>query len=349
MMHMPQVRQAYAGGGYDFSSSFQYIKEYIRDAEYAVCNFESTLPGEEEGYAGFPRFKSPDEIASDLVLSGFDLISTANNHSLDAGIDALFRTIDVFEKAGAKTFGTYRSREEQKKPLIVEENNLKIAFLAYTESTNMIPVPAGKEFSINYIGASSDVPIEKKAAEVFKRDIEICRSYGADIVAVYMHWGQEYRTEPVQTQKDLAAALAESGADIILGSHPHVVQPMEFITEKENSGAKRDVFVAYSMGNFLSNQHYRPRSVPTHEVEYGKILNIILKKNRLTGKAYVDDVQYVLTWVNRESGHKIIPLHSVVYGDYECPQICSLKREEIENTWEEISERLDNFDHASFE
>lgn len=347
MVHTPQLSQAKdpQTGEYDFSPSFEYITDHIQKADLAVANFESTLAGEDRGYDGYPLFNSPDELADNLKDAGFDLMCTANNHSLDRGEKALYRTIEVFEDAGLPTFGTARTREERDTPLIIDVNGINIAFLAYTDSTNGIPVPAGKDYIINFIDLNSD-PNLINAEITFNEDIARARDAGADLIAVYMHWGLEYRFSQNDWQMNLAQLLAKAGADLILGSHPHVIQPMEYITVKQDDGSYHEAFVAYSMGNFISNQHYIAGAIPTEEVKYGMLLKIHLEKDNITGKAYIDDVEYILTWVNRDRRHRILPLHEAIQSSPESFNIPHHKHNRLQPVWDNTEQRLEGFEPA---
>lgn len=338
MVHQTQYVRAYnpQTGNYDFRPSFEVIAPYLQEADLVVGNLETTLGGEKRGFSAYPRFNSPDEIVSALKDAGFDLLCTANNHSLDSGEKGLYRTIEVIEETGMKHFGTARSREERDSPLIVEVNGIKLSFLAYTYGTNGLPIPEGKEYIVNLI-----------VEEQIIADIAGARREGADLVILYLHWGEEYRPEPTDEQKRLARVAAQAGADIILGSHPHVIQPMEYISAKESDGEDKRVFVAYSMGNFLSNQHRIEGSVSTDEVELGKILYLDLEKNENTGESYIRDINYELTWVNRSDKHQILPLYSVL--DEESEEHVALPASlagRLERDGKRLQDRLKGFGQA---
>ncbi len=344
MVHTPQLSQAWDPdqGKYDFSPSFEYISDYIKEADIAVANLETTFGGPERGYDGYPLFNSPDELAHNLKDAGFDLICTANNHSLDSGVEGIYRTVDILEEAGLPSFGTARTPEERDAPIIARANDINIAFLAYTDSTNGIPVPQGKEHIINFIDLNSDPELEEAEA-IFQEDIYNARQAGADLVAVYMHWGYEYHFEPNEWQQELANLLAGAGADMVLGSHPHVIQPMETISVSNERGEPHETFVAYSMGNFVSNQFYISGAIPTEEVEYGLVLLIQLEKELNSGEAYIKDVEYMLTWVNRDWRHRIIPLHEALAEDPGTYRISAPKYERLLPVWEKTLERLEGF------
>jgi len=346
MVHTIQLNQAKdENNDYDFSPSYEYITDYLENADVAVANLETTFAGPERGYSCFPLFNTPDALAHNLKDAGFDLMCTANNHSLDMGKEGLFRTINVLRDAGLQSFGTYQSREERDTSLIVDVNGINVGFLAYTDSTNAIPIPEGKDYIVNYVGVDSEPSLESAAA-IFEEDIERARNEGADLVAVYMHWGHEYQFTPHIWQEKLAESLAKAGADMILGSHPHVIQPMEFIEIEKNDGSSHEAFVAYSMGNFVSNQHYIPGAIPTEEVKYGLVLKLHLAKEAETEEAYIDKVEYMLTWVNRDREHQILPLHEAIASEPEVFKIPENKYNRLEPIWDRTLERLENFQPA---
>ena len=334
MVHQTQFVQAYDANKkhYDFAPSFKSIMPYLQASDLTVGNLETTLAGPERGFSAFPRFNSPDELAKALRQAGFDLLCTANNHSMDSGEKGVSRTLEVIKGTGMKAFGTAPSQGERDTPLLIEANGINLAFLAYTYGTNGIPLPAGREYMVNLIDK-----------DLMHNDIQRAYQAGADLIIVYMHWGWEYRTETSPEQKDLAHFLAEAGAHIIIGSHPHVIQPMEYISVEDEHGNKHRAFVAYSLGNFISNQHKIPGAIPTHEVQYGMLLRLHLKRDTPGQAAYLDDVDYILTWVDRARRHRIIPLPFVSEDLPQPPSIPDAKWPEIRETTLILQERLSGF------
>ncbi len=304
MAHLTQVEQAFAAGSYDFGPSFSFIAPYLKSADLTVGNFETVLAGPEHGFSGFPTFNTPDALADNLKQAGFDLLSTANNHSLDMGLNGLVRTINCLTDAGLKCFGTY-AQPGDRVPLITEVNGINIFFSAYTESTNGIPVPAGHEYAINYIPDFNTIdPIIK--------DISTARENGADLVVIYMHWGHEYWFAPTDFHRDLARQLAAAGADLIIGGHPHVMQPMEWITTEQGNGPPRQTLVAYSLGNFISNQFHWEPYIPTPKVQYGLVIRTEISKDMQTGHTWINQVDYQITWVHRNWRHRILPVSEIL-------------------------------------
>lgn len=248
MVHMPQLPAYYnkTSKQYDLTPWFSQVKPILQHADWAIGNLETPIAGEDLKYTGFPRFNAPYELAEALVDSGIDVVSTANNHSMDRGFPGVERTLNNLRKAGLIPVGTAESSERANKTVIVERNGIRMGFLAYTYGTNGNPIPSDKPYAVNLIELSS-----------MKEDIKNLRNADADIITVSLHFGQEYQRLPNDTQKQLAYEIVRSGGDIILGSHPHVVQPFEEIqipaNESEDGMARRGI-VIYSLGNFISNQ-----------------------------------------------------------------------------------------------
>lgn len=239
MQHAPQLRTALSCGGdhYDYSGYFDLLFSDIKSADYAVVNLEVPLGGGPE-YSGYPQFSSPDAYARSLVDAGFDMLLTANNHCLDSGDNAAVRTLSVLDSLGVDHIGTYANAAHRaaKVPFIRDIKGAKIAFLNYTYGTNGL---SSKTIDIAYIDRGR-----------MANEMEAARKDGADFVIVTLHWGTEYQSIENQQQRDLTDYLIANGADMIIGSHPHVVQPMKVV---HNEKRDRDVLVVYSLGNFMSN------------------------------------------------------------------------------------------------
>ena len=223
------------------STFFPQIKSYISNADIAVGNLETTFAGGNKAYSGYPTFNSPPQLAKDVQDLGIDVLTTSNNHSMDSGYNGLINTIDTLDDLGISHTGTFKSEEDKNKILIKDVNGVKIAFLSYTYGTNGIAIPKGKEYCIYLIDK-----------DLIKKQLESAKAQNPDVICVSMHWGIEYKLQPNTEQTDLADYLFENGADIILGSHPHVLEPMEKRTVTLSDGTKKDGFVIYSLGNFIS-------------------------------------------------------------------------------------------------
>ena len=246
MCHNTQYMDAYNTdtGEYDFSYVFEDIEYYIKNSNITVANLETTFAGEDVGYSNYPRFNTPDALAYNLKKLGVDVISTAGNHSLDYGFDGLSRTIDVLDKADITHVGTYQTQEKRDTIVFKYVKGIKIAFLNYAYGTNGITIPSDKSYCINLIDE-----------ELIKKDIETAKSQEADIIVASVHWGTEYSTVPNDTQNELADFLFQNGVNIILGTHPHVLQKMEKRTVTLEDGSTQDGFIIYSLGNFISDQN----------------------------------------------------------------------------------------------
>lgn len=247
MCHLTNVKNAYSSTtkDYDFANVFKNIAKYTENADITVGNLETTFAGKSRGYTGYPTFNTPEVLGKNLKDIGFDVICTANNHSMDKGYSGLESTLNFLDEYGLGHYGTARSSEEQDTILVKDVNGIKIAFLAYTYGTNGITVPKDKSYCVNLIDK-----------DLIKEHIELAKQQDVDVICVNMHWGAEYKLTPNSTQKDLADFLFENGVDIILGSHPHVLEPMEKRTVTLEDGTKKDGFVIYSLGNFVSGQIY---------------------------------------------------------------------------------------------
>lgn len=245
MVHSYQYNEAYdpETGTYDFSHNFQDMQEYFAGNDFVLGNLETTFGGY---VADYPMFSAPDEFAQTLVDAGFDIVSTANNHSMDAGQAGVIRTLDVLDEVGLAHFGTYRSEEEQEEILIIEKNGLDVAFLSYTYGTNGLPVP--EDYLVNVMNEDEMLAQIRQAEEM------------ADLVVMMPHMGNEYESAPREIHESWIDLMIENGADIIFASHPHVLQPMEYREIEQPNGEITDGFVIYSLGNFISSQTDPPRN-----------------------------------------------------------------------------------------
>ncbi len=287
MCHNTQYKDAYnsSKNKYDFSYVFDNIKTYIKTADIAVGNLETTFAGEKVGYSSYPTFNTPEALADNLKSLGIDVLSTANNHSLDKGYAGIESTINYLDKADISHTGTFKSEEDQNKILIKEVKGIKIAFLSYTYGTNGIPVPSNKKYCINLIDK-----------DLIKKHLELAKAENPDIICVSMHWGIEYQTTQNKEQENLANFLFENGVDIILGSHPHVLQPMEKRTITLEDGTTKDGFVIYSLGNFISGQ-------VKQNTRNSIILNLKITKDEQTGKISIDSVKYTPIYMYKSSSN----------------------------------------------
>jgi len=284
MCHLPQTNNArLSNGEFDFNPSFEYIKPYLQDADITIGNLETTFAGTVQPYAGYPAFNSPDAYCTALKNTGFDFLVTANNHSMDTREAGLLRTIDVIKKHGLGYAGTYLNQQDHDSIRIVKIKGVKLGILNYTYGTNGAYPSSNHTYMLNVIDSSGIVDAVKAA-----------KTKGADIVLVFYHMGVENVTEPTQAQKDAVRFALEAGASLVIGAHPHMIGP----TQKVYSKAINDTaFVAYSLGNFLSNQYWR-------YTDAGVILKLIIQKNYTKKTCSFKSANYLPTWVYRGDGAK---------------------------------------------
>ena len=296
MTHGPQIRAALRGDGqYDFRPSFFLVKPLIAEADLAVGNLETTFGG--KPYSGYPMFSSPEAFGEALRDAGFDVLTTANNHSCDRGRYGVVHTIDVLDSLGIATTGSYRTREERtsRTPLLVTVKGVKLAILAYTYGTNGLPIP-------------SPALVDTISRTQIARDLQRADSLGADYKIVQIHWGNEYERLPNTRQKDLAQWLTDQGVHAIIGSHPHVVQESTFLKRQDTQGDS--TFVVYSMGNFISNQITPPGT------RGGMLLSLELIRDRAKG-SWTTQPHYQYVFVEKRSprGEAIYRLRPIQLSD----------------------------------
>lgn len=274
MGHDAQIQSASRNQGeyYDYSECFKWIEPYFRSVDLAIGNLELTFAG--SPYTGYPSFGSPDELATALKEAGVDMLVTANNHSCDRRKKGVDRTIDILDENYFLRTGTFKDQDDYvaNRVKVIQLNNISVALLNYTYGTNDIPVTPPN--IVNLIDR-----------EQMEKDIEFAKSYNPDKLIIFIHWGDEYITTPNSAQTDLANFLHEKGVDIIIGSHPHVVQPFYL---KEIEEGKQQLTV-YSLGNFVSNQR-KPYT------DGGAMVRVELTKENSEVK--ITNAEYLLTWVH---------------------------------------------------
>jgi len=277
MGHGPQIRSAYDAKTktYDYDTVFSYLKNIMSEPDFTIANLEVTLAG--PVYKGYPQFSSPDALAEAGKNAGIDLFVTANNHCVDRRLQGLNRTIDVLDTLHILHTGTFKNKEARdiSNLIILEKDSIKIGILNYTYGTNGIPVP--KPSVVNVIDTA-----------VIHADIDSSKKNSLDKLIIVLHFGSEYQSHPNKAQTDLVSYLFEKGADIIIGSHPHVIQKMMYLPGNDSI---KEHFVAYSLGNFVSNQ----RKTRT---DGGVMTRIVLKKEN--DKTFIDTSNYILTWVYKK-------------------------------------------------
>jgi poly-gamma-glutamate synthesis protein (capsule biosynthesis protein) len=272
LIHHTVYSAAYTNGIYDFTSMFEEIKPYIKQFDIAFINQETILGGKELGLSTYPAFNSPHELGDTLVDTGFNLVSIANNHTLDRGEKAIISATNYLDKLPLIYSGAARSSNGLHVK-IFKKNGITFAFVAYTYGTNGIPVPSGKDYLVNLYS-------NQKA----KADLDKVRDL-VDVIIVSMHWGDEYQDYPNETQKTQAKYLANLGVDIIIGHHPHVIQPVEVIINDKGE----ETFVIYSLGNILSDQKGIDRLI-------GMAVNIDIYKTKDNSFIDIDKAQAKLIY-----------------------------------------------------
>lgn len=275
MSHTPQVDAArLADGTYDYTPCFRFLAPYIASADICVANMEVPLAG--SPYTGYPQFSCPDAMMSQLFDAGVDVFLTSNNHTCDKGAKGIRRTINVMDSLGIPHVGTYLDSTDyiRRNPLIIDKNGFRIALLNYTYGTNGIPAP--NPFIVNMLDS----------VNIFN-DIATARATDADYIIVMPHWGIEYERKQNKKQEIYANYMYECGADMVIGGHPHVVQPITLENRNEKGVAQR--VTAYSLGNFVSNQRKR-------YTDGGIIVKCELVRDT-TGVVRVTDYEYLPYWV----------------------------------------------------
>ena len=307
-------------GSYNFDSIFRYVKSYTQAADFSVANLETTLCGTDNGYSysGNPRFNCPDAIVDSLKDAGFDLLLTANNHAADTDLVGYKRTLNTVRDKGLDTLGTYLSADERKWT-IEEVNGIKIGMVCYTYSEGFsqrgYPVLNYHEVAENGILIYFTYDKLPEFYTQLQGYLDEMKAAGAETTMVYLHWGDEYKWKtgegPNTNQTAMAQKLCDMGVDVIVGGHPHVVQPVDLLTSSVD--AEHKTVVLYSMGNAVSNQRIKEmESEPTGHTEDGVLFCVTFSKYS-DGSVYVDSAELIPTWVNMHSNsgtkeYNILPL-----------------------------------------
>jgi poly-gamma-glutamate synthesis protein (capsule biosynthesis protein) len=282
MQHISQLTNAFRNGSYDYSTYFEHVRDEISSADISIVNLETTLGG--APYTGYPQFCAPDEYAIALKNAGFNIFLNANNHILDRGSRGVLRTLNILDSMHIAHTGAYRSEEERRRfnPMIYVRKGIRFAMLNYTYDTNgILPRPP---VCINYIDRQQ-----------IQEDIQNARSLGAHIIIANMHWGDEHRMIENREQSDLAHFMVREGVDLIIGSHPHVVQPSKVI--RDFNGDITSVIV-YSLGNFVSG-------MIAPNTDGGQIVKIVIDKQPFR-PARIKSAEYALVYRNKaRKGSKV--------------------------------------------
>lgn len=322
LMHISVINSGkQEDGSYNYDSIFRYVKSYTQAADFSVANLETTLCGTDNGYgySGNPRFNCPDAIVDSLKDAGFDLLLTANNHAADTDLVGYKRTLNTVRDKGLDTLGTYLSADERKWT-IEEVNGIKIGMVCYTYSEGFsqkgYPVLNYHEVAENGILNYFTYDKLPEFYTQLQGYLDEMKAAGAEATMVYLHWGDEYKWKtgegPNANQTAMAQKLCDLGVDVIVGGHPHVVQPVDLLTSSTDSEHK--TIVLYSMGNAVSNQRKEEmqKSDPTGHTEDGVLFCVTFSKYS-DGSVYVDSTELIPTWVNMHSNsgtkeYNILPL-----------------------------------------
>ncbi len=273
MGHGPQIKSAWNDSlkRYDYNEVFKPVKDIISSVDFAIANLEVTLAG--PPYEGYPQFSSPDELAEACKKNGIDVIVTANNHACDRGAKGIQRTNQVLDSLKILHTGTFSDKKERDSInlLVLEKKDIRVGLLNYTYGTNGIPF--SPPTFVNLLDSS-----------IIIKDIKFAKTKSLDKLIVFVHWGAEYQDQPNQYQKIFNDFFKRQGVDIVIGSHPHVVQPMHYIKDKDE-----EFLTVYSLGNFVSNQR-------DFRKDGGAMFRCSIVKN---DKASIGEKEYILTWVNK--------------------------------------------------
>lgn len=299
------IFRTYATGNntWDFSPALAEVKDIVAQYDLAYYNQETVFGGTDLEISGYPRFNTPSEYGDAMLNIGFNIVSLASNHTLDKGEKGILNSLDYWKTTNALYHGIASSEEDRNNSIMIKEkNNITYTMLSYTEMTNGIPVPKGKDYLVNVYDP-----------EKVKKDIESVRDK-VDVLIVAMHWGVEYQSKPNAKQKEIAEYLASLGVDIIIGNHPHVLQPVTWID---------DTLVYYSLGNFISNQYGSD--------DYNKLISVLATLD-ITKTVDGDDIDITIDNLGGEmiftsytgnpittathSNHKVIPFSKMTDDSY---------------------------------
>ena len=331
MSHQTQIDTAFKRDCkcYNYERVFDYVRPYLKKPDILIGNLETTLPGDPKKFSGYPQFGAPDELAVALKNAGFDILTTSNNHSADKGSQGIDHTISVLEQLKILHLGTYRNEEEYQKGNILyfERNNIRFAMLSYSYSTNGLPIPKGKYINL----------IQK---ETIRKDIRSISREKADVILVYYHFGTEYARFPDKYQIEMVNLAFEEGVDIVLGGHPHVLQPYIYQTITDRNGVTKKRLVIYSLGNFVSAQIKR-------YTNGGMIFNFTVTRIKELNKInfFIEDIHYipVFVYVDNQANttdYLVLPIQDYIKNDRE-PKLRTNSHKQMLEFWNDTIEHLE--------
>ncbi|MDD3304685.1 MAG: CapA family protein [Bacilli bacterium] len=291
LIHANVFNDAKSSNGYNFKPMFEYVSDTIKSYDLAFYNQETPFAGKDIGYSGYPSFNTPSKYGDDMLDMGFNLVSLATNHTMDKGATGAINSLEYWNSKDVLAVGSYLSLEDRNKINIKEKNNIKYTMLAYTLTTNSA-IPAGKSYLLNmYDKAKATEDINKVKDQV-------------DLLIVSMHWGDEYQLQPNARQKEIATYLASLGVDIIIGTHTHSVQPIEYID---------GTLVIYSLGNFISSQLYEDNLIglmPTLKVTK------TIEDNESAIEISDLEATLIYTYYDNHRNHKVIPFDKLTSNEF---------------------------------
>ncbi len=348
MMHSTQLNGGKTSDGYDFSAFFKEVSPYFKEADLAVGNLELTFGGTESGsFRGYPTFNTPDQLADDIKNSGINLLMTANNHSNDTSLFGLKRTAKILKEKGILYSGTKETADEPTY-LVKEINNIKIGIINFTYETPGDD-PTRKYLNGGAINIDANPLINtfsyQRIEKFYQESQEIIngmKKQGAEYITFYMHWGEEYQLKANNWQKTIAQKLSNMGVDMIIGGHPHVVQPIELIHSEDSQNT---TVCVYSLGNAVSNQRRELISNSRNgHTEDGLMFSYTLKKSS-DGTVTLFDIDAIPTWVHKYSGgnghqYTIYPIENIETATSKYPEISAKLKESYNRTKETISAGL---------
>lgn len=306
MNHITQIRQAKATN-YDFTDSFAAIKDIVGKSDLSIVNLETTIAKDTSDMSGYPEFATHENVIKALKDTGFDVVSTANNHAYDRRLKGIDHTIDTIEKYGLKRTGTFKENESTN-PLIVDVKGIKVGFFSYSQMLNgyeKLMLNSGRDTAVNLIDMDK-----------IKKDVDYLKKNHADVIMCYMHWGEEYSDYPNSYQKNTFKKLADMGVDLVIGSHPHTIQKSEVI---ENNGKKS--YCVYSLGNLVSDQ--RESYGQYYGVEIGVYSDIKIEKigDKTTVKSFENKPYYVDKYTDSvTTRYVVVPVKQVLNSEINYPR-----------------------------
>lgn len=343
LIHKPIITACTQGSGYDFTEVFQYISGYVSRSDLAIANLETTLAGTENGYAysGYPNFNCPDAIVDGAKAAGFDILLTANNHSYDTDAVGFLRTQQVIRDKGLENLGTTMT-DEEKPYLIREVNGIRIGLICYTygEIDEATGQPAVNAFTLspelaNQINVFAYDKLDRFYGEIGQR-IGDMKAEGAEAIVLFIHWGAEYQTHTTSSQPVIAQKMCDLGVDVIIGGHPHVVQPVTVLTSATEPDRK--TLCVYSLGNAVSNQRSDNMSLDTGHTEDGMLFTFSFVKYS-NGQVFLDSAELLPTWVCIRSSetvfdYNILPLDKTLTDWKSAFDIGDSNLASAENSWQ---------------